>query len=126
MEGLEEKLGAVLNNPQMMSQLMAMAQSLGQSAPQEPAQNPQPSQSPPSQSQSSGIPDLGFDIGMLQKLGAMAQGSTIDSQQKNLLVALTPYLHNDRISRLEKAMRAAKLARLATSAFSGSNLFSGR
>ncbi len=108
MEGLEEQLGAILNNPQMMANLMQMAQNLGASSQPQPEAPPQ-----------SSIPDLGIDIGMLQKIGAMAQGSNIDPQQRNLLSALTPYLHNDRISRLEKAMRAARLARVATSAFSG-------
>ena len=122
MEGLEEKLGAVLNNPQMMSQLMAMAQSLGQSAP--PEQPPGVQQ--PSPSQAFAPPDLGIDTGMLQKLGAMAQGSRIDAQQQKLLSALAPYLHDDRISRLEKAMRAAKLARAASSAFAGGIPFPGR
>jgi hypothetical protein len=31
MEGIEDKIGNILNNPQMMQQIMAMAQSLGQS-----------------------------------------------------------------------------------------------
>lgn len=109
MAGLEEQLGAILNNPQMMSSLMQMAQSLGASQPPQP-EAPQ-NQNP--------IADLGIDIGLLQKIGAMAQSSNIDAQQKNLLSALTPYLHQDRISRLEKAMRAARLARFATSALSG-------
>lgn len=109
MEGLEEQLGAILNNPQMMSSLMQMAQSLGASPPPAP-EAPQP-QNP--------ISDLGIDMGMLQKIATMAQSSNIDAQQRNLLSALTPYLHKDRISRLEKAMRAARLARFATSALSG-------
>lgn len=109
MEGLEEQLGAILNNPQMMSSLMQMAQSLA-SSPPAGQEAPQP-QNP--------IADLGIDMGMLQKIGAMARSSNIDAQQRNLLSALTPYLHKDRISRLEKAMRAARLARFATSALSG-------
>lgn len=114
MEGLEEQLGAILNNPQMMSNLMQMAQSLGASPPPGP-EAPQP-QSP---AQQSPIADLGIDIGLLQKIGSMARSSNIDAQQRNLLSALTPYLHQDRISRLEKAMRAARLARFATSTFTG-------
>ncbi len=112
MDGLEEQLGAILNNPQMMASLMEMAQNLGASTqPRAAAQQEAPPQS--------SFSDLGIDIGMLQKIGTMAQGSNIDPQQRNLLSALAPYLHNDRISRLEKAMRAARLARVATSAFSG-------
>ncbi len=117
MEGLEEKLGAVLNNPQMMQNLMQMAQSLGSSAPQEPQTVSQPENA---------VPDLGIDLGTLQKISAMASSSGIDAQQKNLLNALGPYLQGDRISRLEKAMRAAKLARMATSTFSGGIPFLGR
>lgn len=123
MEGLEEKLGAVLNNPQMMSQLMAMAQSLGQQPPQEQPQQSARQAAPP---QPGELHDLGIDIGMLQKLSSMAHGSRIDPQQQNLLNALTPYLHDDRISRLEKAMRAAKLARAFSSSFAGSIPFLGR
>ena len=33
MENLEEKMGAILNNPQLMQQIMSMAQSLGNSEP---------------------------------------------------------------------------------------------
>ena len=36
MDDMEEKLGAVLNNPQLMQQIMAMAQSLGAEKPPEP------------------------------------------------------------------------------------------
>jgi hypothetical protein len=56
---------------------------------------------------------------MLQKLSGFASQSSIDKDQKTLLKALGPYLSRDRISKLEKAMRAAKLARLA-SGFVGS------
>ncbi len=115
MEGLEQQLGAILNNPQMMANLMQMAQNLSSANPPQPQAPPQPG--PAVQAGSFG--DLPIDIGMLQRIGAMAQNTGIDSQQKNLLSALTPYLHDDRISRLEKAMRAAKLARFAASAFSG-------
>ncbi len=131
MEGLEEKLGAVLNNPLLMQQLMSMAQSLGNpaSGQQEPGQQEPGQQAPVQQTSApmqSPLPDLGIDIGMLQKLGAMAQGSNIDQHQRALLSALTPYLHDDRISRLEKAMRAARLARAASSAFAGGIPFLGR
>ena len=115
MEGLEQQLGAILNNPQMMANLMQMAQNLSSANPPQPQAPPQPG----SAAQAGSFGDLPIDIGMLQRIGAMAQNTGIDSQQKNLLSALTPYLHDDRISRLEKAMRAAKLARFAASAFSG-------
>ena len=120
MEGLEQQLGAILNNPQMMANLMQMAQNLSSANPPQPQAPPQPEAPQPSPAAHAGsFADFPIDIGMLQRIGAMAQNTGIDSQQKNLLSALTPYLHDDRISRLEKAMRAAKLARFAASAFSG-------
>ena len=47
-------------------------------------------------------------------------------EQKALLAALSPYISGSRIHKLEKAMRAAKLAGVATSFLGSSQLFSGR
>lgn len=99
MDEMERKLGSVLGNPELMQKIMAMAQSLGQ--PSEPPQEPP------------GTPEI--DIAMLQRLSGLARQSGMDSQQGALLAALKPYLSSERVSKLEKAMRAAKLARLASS-----------
>lgn len=111
MDELEEKLGAVLSNPQLMQQIMSMAQAMGNSAPATP---PQPSGNDPAP-----MPDLG----MLQKLSGLVGQSGVDRNQQALLKALNPYLGQDRLERLEKAMRAAKMAKLAGS-FLGSGLLS--
>lgn len=119
MEGMEEKLGAILGNPEMMERIMNMAKSLGVS------QDPEPPQDQPIQP--SGLPG-GLDPGMLQKIAAVAQQTGTDRNQQALLKALQPYLSRDRIQKLEKAMRAAKLAGLASS-FLGSgglSLLTGR
>jgi hypothetical protein len=108
MSEMEEKLNAVLNNPQMMQQIMSMAQTMG-------AQPNQKSDSLPPKNDA--FPEI--DLGMIQKLSGLASQSTIDKDQKTLLKALGPYLSRERIGKLEKAMRAAKLARLA-SGFIGS------
>ena len=109
MDDLESKLGAIMNDPDMMQKIMSMAQTLNGAQPkQESAPNP--------------FPDI--DISLLQKLSGFMGQSNIDSNQQNLLRALGPYLQTDRIHRLEKAMRAAKLARLA-SGFLGSGNFFG-
>ena len=42
MEGVEEKLGAILGNPQMMQQIMALAQSMGSQPQTPPPPTPQP------------------------------------------------------------------------------------
>lgn len=116
MENLEDKLNSVLANPQMMSQIMAMAQSLGQSS-----QNSEPT------TQESNIPDktaqqtqgstmLNLDSDTLQKIFAATQQTGIDKNQQGLLRALSPYLCQSRIVKLEKAMRAAKIAGFAATA----------
>lgn len=119
MEGMEEKLGAILNDPQMMQKIMSMAQSLGQSSgPPREQEKRQESQNPLSQ----------LDPAMLQKLGGIAHQSGVDNNEQALLKALGPYLSRSKIAKLENAMRAAKMARLA-SAFLGSGgmqLLTGR
>jgi len=101
MDNLEEKISQVLNDPGTMQKIMDMAQSLSAAAPQEKQND----------SAQSGFPTL--DPAMLQKLtGLMGQGS-IDSQQQTLLMALRPYLSSHRLQKLEHAMQAAKMARIA-------------
>ena len=99
MEDLENKLGAILNNPEMMSQIMDLAQNLGTSSSDSPAVPPQ------------GFPDI--DLSLLQKLSGAARQSGIDQKQKTLLNALSPYVNAHRIRKLERAMRAAKMAGMA-------------
>ena len=111
MDEMEDKIGAILNNPQMMQQIMAMAQSFGsQEAPP----------SPPPQD----TPDI--DLAAVQKLTGLMGKAGMDSEQKALLSALSPYISAGRIHKLEKAMRAAKLAGIATSFLGNTPLFSGR
>lgn len=103
MSELEEKLASVMNDPAMMQKIMGLAQSLGSSPPQQEA--PPQTDSPP-------FPDI--DIGMLQKLSGFASNTTIDKNQQALLRALSPYIGRQRIAKLERAMRAAKMAGFAT------------
>lgn len=110
MDNLEQQLGAVLGNPEMMQQIMAMAQALGTS-------NPEPQEAPPPPPP---MPDI--DIGLLKKLSGLAGQGSIDQDQQALLKALGPYLTSRRIHKLENAMRAAKMARLAAATLGG-NLF---
>ena len=112
---LEEKLSAVMANPQLMQQIMSMAQSFA--PPPSPAPvSPSPSPPPPPPE---APPIQGLDISMLQKLSSFAGQSSVDKNQQQLLHALSPYLCGERIAKLEKAMRAAKLAQLATGLLGG-------
>lgn len=108
MDGMEEKIGTILSNPQLMQQIMSMAQSLNQSADPPPRPQPQPKQEP-----APSMPDI--DPAMIKKLSGLAGQSSVDREQQALLTALSPYLSRERIGKLEKAMRAAKMARLASS-----------
>ena len=102
MDQMEDKIGAILNNPQLMGQIMSMAQSLGQN---DPAPKPQSASPAP-------VPD--FDPGLIQKIASMAGQSKIDGNQQALLRALNPYLSVRKVEKLERAMRAAKIARMAS------------
>lgn len=119
MDDMEAKLGAILGNPDMMAQIMSMAQQLGGGS--QPSAPPPP---PPSQPEFSEMPG-GLDMGLMMKIAGMANSANIDSHQKSLLSALRPYLVSERIGKLEKAMRAAKLAGMASQLL-GSGLFSGK
>lgn len=109
MEGMEEKLNAVLANPQLMQQIMTMAQSLsgGQDGPSTPSESPTCD---------------GLNPELLQGIITVAGKIGADPHQKALLSALRPYLTDTRIAKLERAMRAAKLASLASAALSGGAL----
>ena len=97
MDELENKLGSILGNPEMMEKIMALAQNMGQTAPKSDAPPPSPD----------------IDISMIQKLSGLAGQSNIDKNQYTLLNALRPYVSTTRISKLERAMRAAKMANMA-------------
>lgn len=105
MEDMQAKLGAILNDPDMMQKIMAFAQNLGNS--------PKPhTQEPPQQDSAPPFPQI--DPAMLQRLSGMMQSGRIDPNQQQLLQALRPYISNRRLSKLERAMRAARMAGIAT------------
>lgn len=118
MSELEEKLNALMSNPQLMQQIAAMAQSMGNHQ-----QTPEPQQEPPA-SQNVPFPDPG----LLQMLSKTAGQSGVDGNQTALLQALSPYVSNSRLQKLERAMRAARLAGTASLFLNsgGLQLLSGR
>ena len=96
MSEIEDQLGAILGNPKMMADIMALAQSMGQEeSPQVPEK---PSGSPPLPSS---LGDGGMDMAM-------------EKEQQALLNALCPFISREKIQKLEKAMRAAKIAQQAS------------
>ena len=105
MEDMESKLGAILGNPEMMQQIMSIAQNF-QTAPT------------PAPAAQEAFGDIDFST--VKKITALIGKTGIDTQQKALLQALHPYLSSGRIQKLEKAMRAAKLAGMASVFLNGS------
>lgn len=106
---LEDRISGVLNDPRQMEQIMAMARSLmgggGGGAPSEG--------------------DLASLLGgaaagggapeapLLSRLGGLLKGGG-DGERKALLEALKPWLSARRREKLERAVRMAQLARVAT------------
>ena len=113
MAEMEDKINSILSDPNMMQQIMSMAQALGGDNSQKEEISSQP--------QNFSIPDI--DLATVQRITGLARQSGIDKREQSLLKALGGYLNKERISRLEKAMRAAKMAKIATSALGGRGTF---
>lgn len=113
MSEMEDQLGAILGNPKMMESIMALAQSMGSGDSE--AGTPQPPPPPPKGTPEP--PSWDMDLAMVKALTGFARSSCIDKDQKKLLNALCPYISKDRLQKLEKAMRAAKIAQQASCLF---------
>lgn len=117
MDEMESKMNAILGNPEMMQKIMSMAQTLNTSQ-----EKPEQHSEKAGQEQIKSEPFMNLNMESMQKLAGLAGNSRIDRNQLTLLRALGPYLNRDRISKLEKAMRAAKMATLASSFLGSSGL----
>ena len=114
MDDMQSKLGEILGNPEMMQKIMAFAQNFNQNEAASKQENLQEASSPFPQ----------FDPAMLQKFSAVMGQSGIDNNQQTLLRALNPYLSGRKVEKLERAMRAAKMAQAATSLLGSAGLLS--
>lgn len=103
-EGLEEKLHAILNDPDSMAQILSMASALGmgQDAGSEDRKNPEP---PPA--------DPAMMEGVLK---LMEQVQRQDGKQEALLLALKPYLAPERRDKIDQALQIARISHLAGAA----------
>lgn len=128
MAEFDEKLNNILSNPEAMSQIMQLAQSLGggqASAPPPPQQPPQqqPAWSPPPGGSGDLLSSLagGMDAGLVSRLLPLIQelGGQRDSNARNLLYALRPYLRSDRQEKVERALQLARLFHLGKKFLSG-------
>lgn len=126
MAEFDEKLNSLLSNPDAMAQIMQMAQSLsGGGQPQQTPQQPPPPPPPPSPggdpfSSLAGLTG-GMDPAMISKLLPLVQelGSQNDSNARQLLQALRPYLRPERQEKIERALQLARLFHLGKKFLSG-------
>ena len=65
------------------------------------------------------------ELEAMRVFSGLAQGAAIDKEQQALLNALTPYISRERRQKLEKAMRAAKMAQQASGLFNSGILGKG-
>lgn len=134
MAEFDDKLNSILSNPDAMSQIMQLAQSLGgdgggQPAPPPPDQPgpqqgwgpPPPQQAPPPPGGALSSLMGGLDPGLLSRLLPLIQelGGQRDSNARNLLYALRPYLRSDRQEKVERALQLARLFHLGKKFLSG-------
>ena len=101
MAELEDMINSVLSDPEQMNRIMGMAQSLmgGDSH-------------SPSPENSGGLMD-GLDPKMLLKLRQLMGGEERPGGSEGLLRAMQPYLSQKRRMKMDKALKLARLARLA-------------
>jgi len=104
MNELEEKLNALLSNPQLMQQIAGLAQTMGGAAAEQPALPPE--------EHAPGLPSL--DPRQIQLILQAVNQTGVDQNQHALLSALSPYLSTGKLSKLEKAMRASRIAGAAS------------
>lgn len=109
MSELDDKLNAILSNPQMMQQIMNLAQAMGQSDEKNSAEPTQNNSRP-----QEALHPEGFNPSLLAKFSSLMQRGTIDKNQQSLLRALSPYLSKQKIQKLERAMQAARMAGIAS------------
>ena len=116
MAEFDDKLNSIRGNPDAMAQIMLLAQSLGGG--QESQQpSPPPPQAPPVAPQASGGGDLlsslagGLDPKFLMRLMPLIQelGGQQNSNARQLLFALRPYLKEERQEKVERALQLARL-----------------
>ena len=120
MSDFDDKLNAILGNPDSMAQIMQLAQSLsgGGSTSASTAAPPPP---PPPEQPKAAASFEGFDPTMLQRFLPLMREmqSPQQSNASQLLLALRPYLREEKQEKVGRAIQIAKLIRMGKYFFSG-------
>lgn len=121
MAEFDDKLNSILSNPDAMAQIMQLAQSIGGTEPspaqaQQPQQPQQAQQTAPAERSGDLLSSLagGLDSRLLLRLMPLIQelGGQRDSNARQLLYALRPYLKPERQEKVERALQLARLFHL--------------
>ena len=113
----EQAVSAMLQDPEQLQKIFALAQSLGFSPPAAPEASPPPP-APPVMPQREPTPPPPDE--KQQALGELLQkAGKLDRRQENLLNALKPFLKPERREKIDRAMQAARISRLAGAALRG-------
>ena len=133
MAEFDDKLNELLSNPDSMAQIMRLAQSLSGDSQGDGAGEREPQHQPPPQHHHQEPPpqngggDLlssltgGVDPKLLMRLLPLIQelGGQQDSNARNLLYALRPYLKPERQEKVERALQLARLFHLGRKFLAG-------
>lgn len=103
MEDLQGTLQSILSDPEQMARVAALAESLGLKPPDGPGQSEESARSA-----AAPLGTAGLDAAAL-----MSRLSTFNGTEDRVLNALRPSLSPEGQGRVDRALRAAKLSRLA-------------
>ena len=113
MAEFDEKLNSILSNPDAMSQIMHLAQALSGDGQSSAASPTPPPPSPPPTSTTDPFSSLlgSADPSLILKLLPLIQelGSQQNSNARQLLYALRPYLKEEKQDKVERALQLARM-----------------
>lgn len=114
MAEFDDKLNSILSNPDAMAQIMQLAQSLS-------GWGQQPQTPPPSGGDPLSALAGGLDPQLLLRFLPLIQelGGARDSNARQLLYALRPYLKPERQEKVERALQLARLFHLGRKFLAG-------
>ena len=122
MDGMENKIQRILNDPEAMSAVMSMAKSLGASGSSSvPSQDP-PEAPPEAEPDGAGLGGLSDLLGnmdpatMGKMMGLLGEYTRSDDHRVVFLRALKPYLRTERAEKIDKASQMVRIARTASKA----------
>lgn len=115
MNGLEDKLNAILGNREAMGQIMAIARSLGEQEETPPADQGEGYVPVEEQEEA---PDFGALLGsvdpqmMQMGLRLLREYNRGDDRNTALLAALRPFVKEERFAKVDRAIQIARLSRV--------------